>query len=117
MTAGHQPRAADPVSRRQFLRGASALALGGTLGVSLSGCAGSALSGLSISHRQAGSLDFWNLFGGGDGVRMQAMLDVFRKDNPDIGLSAVTLPGATRTTRSCRWPPSAGSRRTSPSPT
>ncbi len=91
MTAGHQPRVADPVSRRQFLRGASALALGGTLGVSLSGCADSALSGLSISHRQAGSLDYWNLFGGGDGVRMQAMLDVFRKANPDIGLSAVTL--------------------------
>ena len=91
MTAGHQPRAADPVSRRQLLRGASAMALGGALGVSLSGCADSALSGLSVSHRQAGSLDYWNLFGGGDGVRMQAMLDVFRKDNPDIGLSAVTL--------------------------
>jgi multiple sugar transport system substrate-binding protein len=59
----------------------------------LSSCGGSAgaLSGLSVAHRQAGSLDYWNLFGGGDGVRMQAMEDGFRKAYPDIGLNAVTL--------------------------
>ena len=91
MTAGHQPRAAAPVSRRQLLRGASALAIGGALGTSLSGCADSALSGLSVSHRAAGSLSYWNLFGGGDGVRMQTMEDGFRKANPGIALSAVTL--------------------------
>jgi multiple sugar transport system substrate-binding protein len=91
MTAGHQPRVAVPVSRRQLLRGASAVALGGALGVSLSGCADNALSGLSVSHRPAGSLDYWNLFGGGDGVRMQTMEDGFRKAHPDVGLSAVTL--------------------------
>ena len=82
MTAGHQPRAAVPVSRRQLLRGASALAIGGALGTSLSGCADSALSGLSVSHRAAGSLSYWNLFGGGDGIRMQTMEDGFRKANP-----------------------------------
>ena len=91
MTAGHQPRAAVPVSRRQLLRGASALAIGGALGTSLSGCADSALSGLSVSHRAAGSLSYWNLFGGGDGIRMQTMEDGFRKANPAVGLSAVTL--------------------------
>ncbi|HEU0127093.1 MAG TPA: extracellular solute-binding protein, partial [Pseudonocardiaceae bacterium] len=33
----------------------------------------------------------WNLFGGGDGVRMNQMLDGFRKTSPGISLSAVTL--------------------------
>jgi len=49
------------------------------------------LSGLTASRREAGSIDFWNLFGGGDGVRLQQMLDGFRKAKPDIELSAVTL--------------------------
>jgi multiple sugar transport system substrate-binding protein len=91
MNAGNVPGSAAPVSRRQLLRGASVMALGGALGVSLSGCADNALSGLSVSHRLAGSLDYWNLFGGGDGVRMTAMEDVFRKEHPDVGLNAVTL--------------------------
>ena len=82
MTAGHQPRAAVPVSRRQLLRGASALAIGGALGTSLSGCADSALSGLSVSHRAAGTLSYWNLFGGGDGVRMQTMQDGYPQGQP-----------------------------------
>jgi multiple sugar transport system substrate-binding protein len=91
MSAGNEPGTGAPVSRRQLLRGASAMALGGALGVSLSGCADNALSGLSVSHRLAGSLDYWNLFGGGDGVRMTAMEDTFRKSHPDVGLNAVTL--------------------------
>ena len=49
------------------------------------------VSGLGVSRRAAGSLDYWNLFGGGDGVRMETMEDGFRKANPAVGLSAVTL--------------------------
>jgi multiple sugar transport system substrate-binding protein len=81
------------LSRRQLLRGMGAVTLGGVAASALSSCGGSAgaLSGLSVAHRQAGSLDYWNLFGGGDGVRMQAMEEAFRKTHPDIGLSAVTL--------------------------
>jgi multiple sugar transport system substrate-binding protein len=91
-SAGHLPGTGTPVSRRQLLRGASALALGGVVGASLSGCGTvPGLSGLSPSHRQAGSLDYWNLFGGGDGIRMTAMEDGFRKSHPDVGLNAVTL--------------------------
>ena len=80
------------LSRRQLLRGMGALTLGGVAASSLSACgAAPVLSGLSVAHRQAGSLDYWNLFGGGDGVRMEAMEAGFRKRYPDIGLSAVTL--------------------------
>jgi multiple sugar transport system substrate-binding protein len=84
------PGAACPsLSRRSFLGGGLALGLGGGL---LSGCSSdNVLSGLTASRREPSSIDFWNLFGGGDGVRLQEMLDGFRKGNPDIGLSAVTL--------------------------
>jgi len=69
------------LTRRAFLSGtAAAAALG------LSGC-----SGLTPGRDTSGSLDFWNLFGGGDGVRMTQMLDGFRTANPGVDLSAVTL--------------------------
>jgi multiple sugar transport system substrate-binding protein len=76
-----------PLSRRALLRGA----LGAAAGAGLAGCAAPVISGLSTGHEKAGSLDYWNLFGGGDGVRMTAMLDTFREANPQISLSAVTL--------------------------
>jgi len=69
------------LTRRALLRGsAAATALG------LAGC-----SGLTPGRGTGGSLDYWNLFGGGDGVRMTQMLDTFRAANPGISLSAVTL--------------------------
>jgi multiple sugar transport system substrate-binding protein len=69
------------LTRRAFLSGtAAAAALG------LSGC-----SGLTPGRDTSGSLDYWNLFGGGDGVRMTQMLDGFRTAHPGIDLSAVTL--------------------------
>jgi multiple sugar transport system substrate-binding protein len=36
-------------------------------------------------------VDYWNLFGGGDGVRMIEMEDVFRKKFPNISLRAITF--------------------------
>jgi len=84
LTGSSQPS----LSRRQLLRGAGAVAAASAL----SGCgAGSSLSGLTVTRRAAGGLDYWNLFGGGDGIRMQEMEEGFRKNHPDIGLSAVTL--------------------------
>jgi multiple sugar transport system substrate-binding protein len=76
-----------PLSRRTLLRGA----VGAAAGLGLAGCSAPVISGLSTGHEKAGTLDYWNLFGGGDGVRMAQMLDTFRKANPQIGLSAVTL--------------------------
>ena len=74
------------VSRRTFLMGAS---LG--VGATLAGCSAPVLSGLSVRSAPSGALDYWNLFGGGDGVRMNQMLDRFRVLNPAIELDAVTL--------------------------
>jgi multiple sugar transport system substrate-binding protein len=76
-----------PLSRRTLLRGA----LGAAAGLGLAGCSAPVLSGLSTGNEKPGSLDYWNLFGGGDGVRMTQMLDTFRAANPRIDLSAVTL--------------------------
>jgi multiple sugar transport system substrate-binding protein len=69
------------LSRRALLRGTAA-----TAALGLTGC-----SGLTPGRDTSGSLDYWNLFGGGDGVRMTQMLDTFRTANPSVELSAVTL--------------------------
>jgi multiple sugar transport system substrate-binding protein len=78
------------LSRRGLLRGAVAAA-GLGVGALASGCSSDVLSGLTAARETAGSLDFWNLFGGGDGVRMQQMLDTYRAANRDVALGAVTL--------------------------
>ena len=84
-------RGADPISRRSFLRGLTAAA-GLTIGgAALSACSTPVVSGLSATRAVPGTLAYWNLFGGGDGVRMQTMEDGFRKANPDVPLQAVTL--------------------------
>ncbi|MEV0715996.1 extracellular solute-binding protein [Asanoa sp. NPDC050611] len=75
-------------SRRRLL-GTAAAAIGlGASGV-LSGC--SSVAGGLGAERDTGTLDFWNLFGGGDGVRMQQMLDAYQQGHPEIELAAVTL--------------------------
>lgn len=76
----------NPLTRRTLLRasvlGAAAL---GTTGCSVIG------TGLANTELEPGTISFWNLFGGGDGVRMQQMLDGYRKANPGTTLEAVTL--------------------------
>jgi multiple sugar transport system substrate-binding protein len=79
-----------PVSRRSFLGGALALGLGAG-GVGLSGCSTPVGAGLAGSKIDPGTVAYWNLFGGGDGVRMQAMEAGFEKEYPHIGLESVTL--------------------------
>jgi multiple sugar transport system substrate-binding protein len=75
------------LSRRSVLKGIAGLGVGATL----AGCSAPVLSGLGTGGDAAGSLAYWNLFGGGDGVRMTQMLDTFRAANPAIDLKAVTL--------------------------
>jgi multiple sugar transport system substrate-binding protein len=75
-------------SRREFLGGALALGLGAG---ALSACSSPVASGLVGSNIDPDTVQYWNLFGGGDGVRMQAMEAGFEKTHPDIGLSSVTL--------------------------
>ncbi|KAF4410823.1 MULTISPECIES: extracellular solute-binding protein [Streptomyces] len=72
-------------SRRSVLAGLGALAAAGTLGTAASGCAAPA-AGAGRTR-----LRYWHLFGGGDGVNMQSMLDAYSAAHPDIALDAVTL--------------------------
>jgi multiple sugar transport system substrate-binding protein len=78
------------LSRRDLFRSAGALALGGSLGGALTGC-GSVRSGFTGSPASPNVLTYWNLLGGGDGVRMKAMEAVYQKANRDVSLQASTL--------------------------
>src|SRR4051794_1080502 len=75
------------LSRRDLLRGAAGVGVG----FGLAGCSTPVLSGLTTSNSAPGTIDYWNLFGGGDGVRMTQMMDGFTKAHPDINLKGVTL--------------------------
>lgn len=74
-------------SRRSLLRGAGLLGLGGLI----SGCGSALAAGVTGSAIPKNSLTYWNLLGGGDGVRMVAMEQGYEKTHPDVSLSAVTL--------------------------
>lgn len=82
---------ARPLSRRSLLRGALGAAAGVGLAGGLSGC-GSALSaGMFGTELAPGTVTYWNLFGGGDGVRMQAMEQVYRDQQGSDSLQAATF--------------------------
>ncbi len=78
--------AASPLSRRTFLQ-ASLLGAGG---LALSGCStlGAGITGAPVAP---GTVTFWDLFGGGDGVRMADMLTKFQQGHPELGFQHVTL--------------------------
>lgn len=89
MTDSGRPRAA--FSRRRLLRGGLGAAAAIGLGGSLSGC-GSALSaGLVGSNLSPGTVTYWNLFGGGDGARMQAMQQQYTDEHGPSSLQAATF--------------------------
>src|SRR5438045_9286014 len=75
------------VSRRTVLKGAFA----GLGAVSLAACSSPLGAGIAGTQLDPGTIAYWNLFGGGDGVRMQQMEDGYRKANPKTSLQAVTL--------------------------
>jgi multiple sugar transport system substrate-binding protein len=90
MNARHSPTGQSSLSRRSFLGGAFALGAGaGVMG--LSGCSSAVSAGAFGSKIDPGNVAYWNLFGGGDGIRMQSMEAGFEKANADIGLESVTL--------------------------
>jgi multiple sugar transport system substrate-binding protein len=70
------------VSRRKFLLGSGA-ALGGVLASSCAPALGIVGGGPTIV--------FWNLFGGGDGIRLGTMESKFRHEPSSPGLQSVTL--------------------------
>src|SRR4051794_19069217 len=75
-----------PISRRSLFRAAA-----GGLGVAALGGCSSVGAGLANTPLDPGTVQYWNLFGGGDGVRMQQMLAGYQKTHPNIPLQAVTL--------------------------
>lgn len=81
---GSGPPEAAGLSRRRLLGAAGLGALAAT--GATAGCA--APSGVADGKTP---LRYWHLFGGGDGVTMQAMLEEFRRSHPGIGLEAATL--------------------------
>jgi multiple sugar transport system substrate-binding protein len=86
-TTGPPRRPGPMLTRRSFLRAA----LAGAAAAGVAGCSSdNVLSGLTVT-RAGGSLQYWDLFGGGDGVRMQEMVATFRKEHPEVALEQVTL--------------------------
>ncbi len=83
-------RSARGHSRRDLLRTAGLLAAGSAAG-GLAGCGSQLKSGFTGAPPGPQVLTYWNLLGGGDGVRMKQMEAVYQKANPDVDLQAVTL--------------------------
>lgn len=78
-------------SRRTVLRGGLGAMAGLMLAGGAAGC-GSALSaGVAGTQLAPGTLTYWNLFGGGDGVRMQTMEDAYRATHGASSLQAATF--------------------------
>ncbi|WP_425362456.1 extracellular solute-binding protein [Arthrobacter citreus] len=76
--------AGPALNRRQLLMGTGAL-LGGALTVgSLSGCG-------TPSSGAAESLRFWHLLSGGDGIKMQGMIDAANAQNPGFTVTPTVL--------------------------
>src|SRR4051812_32380998 len=75
------------VSRRTLVKGAFA-----SLGVAgLAACSSPVSAGLAGTELDPGTVSYWNLFGGGDGIRMTDMEDGYRQAHPGTALQAVTL--------------------------
>jgi multiple sugar transport system substrate-binding protein len=83
---------ADPArtTRRRFLTGG--LAVGGLLATGgLSGCSSALSAGIAGTQLAPGTLTYWNLFGGGDGSRMQAMEATYQAAHGANSLQAATF--------------------------
>jgi multiple sugar transport system substrate-binding protein len=94
-TTNTQQSGGSALTRRSLLRatlaGAGAATLAGTGAATLTGCSSPVAAGLANAELDPGTVEYWNLFGGGDGVRMQQMQDGYRKANPATKLQAITL--------------------------
>ncbi len=76
-----------PPTRRQFLTGAALLGGAAATGV-LSGCGGSAAASEE-------TLRFWHLLSGGDGIKMQAMIDRVNAESPNFDVVPTVLAWGT----------------------
>jgi multiple sugar transport system substrate-binding protein len=74
------------LNRRQLLGGLGGLFVASSFGFAALGTGADALAADADTR-----VRYWNLFSGGDGYNMIAMLDAFRKANPDIAVKDSTL--------------------------
>ncbi|MFE7272105.1 extracellular solute-binding protein [Streptomyces sp. NPDC057623] len=74
------------LNRRQLLATAGGLAVAGSFGFAALGTGADALASDARTR-----VRYWNLFSGGDGANMIAMLDAFREAEPDIDVKDSTL--------------------------
>jgi multiple sugar transport system substrate-binding protein len=74
------------LSRRQLLGGLGGLFVAGSFGFAALGTGADALASTADTR-----VRYWNLFSGGDGYNMIAMLDAFRAAHPDIAVKDSTL--------------------------
>ncbi|GAA2449853.1 extracellular solute-binding protein [Streptomyces glaucus] len=74
------------LDRRQLLGGIGGLFVAGSFGFAALGTGADALASDADTR-----VRFWNLFSGGDGYNMIAMLDAFRADHPGIEVKDSTL--------------------------
>jgi multiple sugar transport system substrate-binding protein len=75
------------MTRRAFLERTVALGIGSSAAIALL----DACSGIPTASGSATSITYWNLFGGGDGVRMIQMENDFSKSHPNINLQSIVL--------------------------
>ena len=78
-------------SRRTLLQSAALGTAGLGATAALGGCGSPLAAGLAGSALDPGTVTFWNLFGGGDGVRLQTMLDAYKAKNGASSLTASTF--------------------------
>src|SRR5690242_2815392 len=79
------------LDRRRFLRGTALTGGLAAAGLAGTGCSSVLATGFGGAQEPRDSLTFWNLFGGGDGVRMRQMKQHYQRAHPGISLHAVTL--------------------------
>lgn len=89
-TPGGRPRTQWPLTRRSFLSGS--LAVGA--GAAVTAC-GTGFGGGSSSSSGPLTIQFWNLFTGGDGANMNQLVSGFNKSQKDITVKATTLTWGT----------------------
>jgi multiple sugar transport system substrate-binding protein len=88
---GVDTSARQGVSRREVLRTAGLAAAGLSASAVLSACGSPAAAGLLGGSLNPTVVTFWNLFGGGDGVRLQTMLDAYKAKYGPGSLTASTF--------------------------
>jgi multiple sugar transport system substrate-binding protein len=88
MNRTHQTLVRQSVTRRSFLSGS--LAVGA--GAAVAACGSGSGSGSSAGKM---TLQYWNLFSGGDGTRMVELINGFNKSQKNIQVKATTLAWGT----------------------